>query len=259
MFLLASIFTGIKDFFSLKHIEELMGTWGYPLLFGLLFSCGLGLPLPEDIPLILAGYFIAIGKMHVAIAAVCAWLGIIGGDCMLYWFGHKYGLGITKVPFIGKHVTAQRIQYAERLFQRYGTWVVAFGRLFAGIRGAMVIAAGTIRFNLVRFLIADGLAAIVSGGLFMLLGHWAGKKLGDLEALREKISHYERYVLGGLILAIAVIAAWIWWGKKRHQPPVVEKALEKAVEKAEKSGVIQMPQPPQPTRVLQPAKDQNQR
>src|SRR5436190_19195951 len=116
---LASILTAFRAFFSLRHVEELMGPWGYPLLFGLLFSCGLGLPLPEDIPLILAGYFIAIGKMHLGIAAACAWLGIIGGDCMLYSFGRKYGLGITKVPFIGKHVTRQRIEHAERLFDRY--------------------------------------------------------------------------------------------------------------------------------------------
>jgi membrane protein DedA with SNARE-associated domain len=249
MFLLASIFTAIHQFFSLKHVEELMGTWGYPLLFGLLFSCGLGLPLPEDIPLLLGGYFIAIGKMHLVWAAIAAWCGIIGGDCMLYWFGYHYGLGITRVPFIGKHVTASRIQYAERLFQKYGTWVVAVGRLFAGIRGAMVVAAGTIRFSLVRFLIADGLAAIVSGGLFMALGYWAGIKLGDLEALSQSIKRYEHYVLSAVVLGVIGIAAWIWWRKKKHAPPVVEAALEKVVEKAENSPSKFMPRPqpkPQP-------------
>lgn len=218
----------------LQSIQNLMGTWGYPVLFGLLFSCGLGVPLPEDIPLLLAGYFVAIGKMHLGIAAVCAWLGIIGGDCMLYWFGRKYGLGITKVPFIGKHVTTQRIEHAERLFERYGTWVVAVGRLFAGIRGAMVVAAGTIRFSFIRFLIADGIAAIISGGMFVALGYWAGKKLGDLEHLRMKIQHYEHYVLGGMVLAVVLIVAWVWWRKKQHKQPVVEKALEKVVEQVEK-------------------------
>ena len=233
MFFVASILTWFGEQFSLRHIESLMGTWGYPLLFGLLFSCGLGMPLPEDIPLILAGYFIATGKMHLLIAAISAWLGIIGGDCMLYWFGHKYGLGITRVPFIGKHVTKRRIEYAERLFQKYGTWVVAVGRLFAGIRGAMVIAAGTIRFNLFRFLIADGLAAVVSGGLFMSLGYWAGKKLGDLESLREKVQHYEHYVLAGLAILAVLMAGWFWWRKKTYHPPIVDQALEKVVEKTD--------------------------
>lgn len=78
---------------------------GYLMLFGLLFACGLGLPLPEDIPLLVAGWMIASGKMHLAWAAVCAWCGIIGGDLVLYHFGKKFGLEITRVPFIGKHVT----------------------------------------------------------------------------------------------------------------------------------------------------------
>src|SRR5258707_15305073 len=184
---------------NLERVAELMdiGWAGYLVLFGLLFSCGLGMPLPEDIPLLVAGMLVGAGKMHLLIVAICAWCGIIGGDCVLYYMGHRFGLNITKVPFIGKHVTKDRIVQAERLFAKYGVWVVGVGRLFAGIRGAMVVAAGTIRFNVVRFLIADGLGAIVSGGLFMALGYWAGKKLGDLEELRKKIQHYEHRVLFG--------------------------------------------------------------
>jgi len=224
MFFVASILT---------RIEGLMSTWGYPVLFGLLFSCGLGLPLPEDIPLLLAGYFVANAKMHLAIASICAWLGIIGGDVVLYNLGKRYGLEITRVPVIGKHVTRERIEYAEKLFERYGTWVVGVGRLFAGIRGAMVIAAGAIRFNFVKFLIADGIAAILSGGMFIALGYWAGKKVGDLEAIREKVQHYEHYVIGGIVLIVLVIIAWKLFRKKTHTPPVVDKTLEKVVEKVE--------------------------
>src|ERR1700710_818645 len=156
MFFLASI---------LNKIQDLMGTWGYPMLFGLLFSCGLGMPLPEDIPLILAGYFVAIGKMHLGIAALAAWCGIVGGDCVLYSFGRRYGLGVTKVPIIGNHVTPERIKWVEQRFQRYGIWMVGVGRMFAVVRGAMVLTAGTIRFKFIPFIIADGLAAIVSGGM----------------------------------------------------------------------------------------------
>ena len=173
--------------FSPEQVERWFEWGGYFILFGLLFACGLGLPLPEDIPLLAAGYFVAQGKMNLVIASILAWCGIIGGDICLYYFGRRYGLNITRVPFIGKHVTRERILRAEELFERYGIWVVAVGRMFAGIRGAMVVAAGTIRFNFIKFLIADGLAAIVSGGLFVALGYWAGKTLGSISEMREKI------------------------------------------------------------------------
>src|SRR3954469_1180166 len=144
---LPDFFHAIKDFFSAAHIESLMEAGGYAVLFGLLFACGLGLPLPEDIPLILAGVLIAKGQMHLVPAAIAAWCGIIGGDIALYHFGKKFGLEITRVRFVGKHLTRQRIEWMEQLFERYGIFVVAVGRLIAIVRGAMVVAAGAARYN----------------------------------------------------------------------------------------------------------------
>ena len=221
--------------FSLDQVEGWFEWGGYFILFGLLFACGLGLPLPENIPLLLAGYFISQGKMDPFIASALAWLGIIGGDCVLYHLGKKYGLNITKVPFVGKHVTKGRILRAEQLFERWGVWVVAVGRLFAGIRGAMVVAAGAIRFNFVKFVIADGLAALVSGGLFILLGYWAGKKLGSIGEMRQKIKGVEHWVFGGIGLAVVVIVLFVWLRRKRHKP-VLDVALDRAAERAAHHG-----------------------
>src|SRR5947209_9774306 len=114
---------------DLNHVQGWLEAGGYFVLFGLLFACGLGLPLPEDIPLLLSGYFVAQppgtpGKMNVIHAAVVAWCGIIGGDCVLYYMGRRYGLNITRVPFVGKHVTKSRIVWAELKFQEWGVLVV---------------------------------------------------------------------------------------------------------------------------------------
>src|SRR4051794_33289502 len=101
---------------SIEQTEAWFEWGGYFILFGLLFACGLGLPMPEDIPLLLAGYFIAQGKMHLLMAGIVAWCGIIGGDMVLYSFGKRFGLEITRVPFVGKHVTKERVLRAEELF-----------------------------------------------------------------------------------------------------------------------------------------------
>lgn len=115
-------------FLDLNTVNGWMEVGGYFVLFGLLFACGLGLPVPEDIPLTLGGFFIAHGKMQWLPAAVIAWCGIIGGDCVLYHLGKRYGLNITRLPLVGKHVTKARIEKAERLFDRYGLGVVAIDR-----------------------------------------------------------------------------------------------------------------------------------
>lgn len=218
--------------FSPEQVEGWFEWGGYFILFGLLFACGLGLPMPEDIPLLAAGYFIAQGKMHWWHACIVAWCGIIGGDAVLYHFGKKFGLEITRVPFVGKHVTKERILRAEELFERWGIWVVAIGRMFAGIRGAMVVAAGATRFNFIKFVIADGIAAIVSGGLFILLGHWAGTKLGSIAEMRAKIKNYEHIVFSCAAVIIIGIIVLYWYRSKQQKPKLADVALDKAVQRA---------------------------
>jgi membrane protein DedA with SNARE-associated domain len=217
--------------FSLTQVQGWVQTGGYFVLFGLLFACGLGLPMPEDIPLIIGGALVAKGQMSLLIVSIVCWCGIIGGDCVLYHVAKKYGLEITRVPFIGKHVTRERIQRVEKMFEQYGVWVVAVGRLFAGIRGAMVVAAGATRYNFVKFVIADGLAALVSGGFFVAVGYWLGNNLTEENIKRFK--HW--FVIGGVVLVVGLIA-WIIW-KRRHKQQVIDaevRIVEKVAETGEK-------------------------
>jgi membrane protein DedA with SNARE-associated domain len=186
---------------------------GYGALFGLLLSCGVGFPLPEDVPLIASGILIANHRMHLALAAPLAWLGIVGGDCILYTFGYRYGHSVVKIPLIGKHITAARLERAETLFRKYGAWMVAVGRLFMGIRGAMVITAGTSRYKLHKFLIADGLAAIVSGGMFMYLGYCGGE-YGPAMAHRVRNFRHAMWTTAG-VLAIVLIVFFFWRDRRR--------------------------------------------
>ncbi|CAN5591890.1 DedA family protein [soil metagenome] len=224
-------FAAIFVAFSFAQIQGWIQTGGYFVLFALLFSCGLGLPLPEDVPLIIGGALVAKGQMNLVIVAIAAWCGIIGGDCVLYHIAKKYGMEITRVPFIGEHVTRARIQRVEKMFDQYGVWVVAVGRLFAGIRGAMVVAAGVTRYNFVKFIIADGLAALVSGGFFVAVGYWLGNNLTEARVREFK----EWFFVGGLLLAIGIIAWFIW--RKRHAAQVEAlevKVVEKVAQAADK-------------------------
>src|SRR3954465_7090276 len=101
-------FPSFLALFDPDTVQRWFAAGGYIALFGLLFACGLGLPLPEDIPLMIAGALVAKGQMHLLPAGVAAWCGIIGGDIVLYHFGKRFGLEITRVKFIGKHLTTER-------------------------------------------------------------------------------------------------------------------------------------------------------
>ncbi len=205
----------------MQSLEHALETGGYFVLFAVLFSCGLGLPLPEDIPLLIGGFGVGQGRLQLVWVALCCWCGIVGGDIMLYSLGKRFGLNITRVPVIGKHVTERRIQRAQVLFERWGIWVVAVGRLFAGIRGAMVIAAGATRYNFVKFIVADGLAALVSGGMWIALGWWAGHSIGDLRdpRVQDKIRNAKHYFIIAAIAAAVIFAVYAIWRHRRRQTP----------------------------------------
>jgi len=196
------------------HVRHWMERYGYFALFGVLFSCGLGLPIPEDIPLVIAGVFVAQGKMHLALAAVCAWCGIVGGDIVLYHLGKRFGLEVKRIPVIGRHLSEKRIDYVHQKFEQWGVWVIAVGRMFAGIRGTMVVVAGTIRFTLWKFILADGLAAVVSGGLFLMLGYWFGNNMETLKHYVEEGKKWTLLVCGVLALGLC---AWIYFHRQERR------------------------------------------
>jgi membrane protein DedA with SNARE-associated domain len=200
---------------NFDQIEGYIAAVGYPALFGLLFACGFGLPVPEDVPLIVAGALIAKGSMSWLWAGIFAWCGIIGGDICLYWISRKVGPRVTQLPLLRGHITQDRLDRVHKMFDKYGVGVVAVGRLFAGIRGAMVICAGTIRFNFLTFIIADSLAAIVSGGLWMWLGHWLGSNL-----TAEKVEHYKFRIIAGMIVLAIGFLIWVLW-KRRNKDRVI--------------------------------------
>jgi membrane protein DedA with SNARE-associated domain len=206
--------------FNIERILDLVSSGGYVLLFSLLFACGLGLPLPEDLPLIAAGALIARGTFTWPPAAICAWMGIMGGDLMLYRFGQRFGRGITRLPLIGRHVTPQRLDKMEAQFNKYGVAVVAIGRLFAGVRGTMVVVAGTMRYPLPRFIVADGLAAVVSGGLFMLLGYYLGNQLNE-----HTISKFKHVFVAVAVVVALLCIGWFVWKAKRARRAAEQTAV----------------------------------
>jgi membrane-associated protein len=195
------------------HAWRTMEAHGYIAMFLLLFFSGVGLPLPEDVPLIYAGVSIARRTMTWAVAGPVAWVAMMFGDSSLYILGYALGWRVVHLPVIGRHVSAKRLKRCEDWFQRWGIWAVGIGRMFAGIRTAMVVAAGTMRFTYLKMLAADGVAAIISGGAFMILGYWAGLHAGKTRDLIDK--YRELFTPFALLAAILMIIYLYWRSRQR--------------------------------------------
>ena len=113
---------------------ETHGVVAYATVFGVLIACGLGIPLPEDISLILGGYLSHHGAASLPGMMVVGFLGILGGDSIIYLAGRRLGSKVGQKPggFFARIVTPEKRAHVQRLFARHGPKVRSAPRTHAG-------------------------------------------------------------------------------------------------------------------------------
>lgn len=178
-----------------------------------LFVAGLGFPLPEDIPLIFGGAMAGAGKINVYIHFAISMVFILIGDTCLYLIGRKLGTASESKGRLSKLLTPERRAKAMAWFDKYGSWAVFFGRFVAGIRGAVYLTAGTVRFPLPRFILLDFLAALVSVPVWIWLGWTFGENWEVVVATMKSAQGWVLGIAGAVILGLIIY--FKWWRKRR--------------------------------------------
>jgi membrane protein DedA with SNARE-associated domain len=198
----------------------------YP--FGLLLLCGLGLPIPEDIVLIAAGFLGAQNEVPLISIVVVMYFGILLGDTIVYCMGRFFGRNVLDTKLGSYLISAVRLQKAEQAFTKYGRWVVFVGRFLPGLRAPIFFSAGLLRFSVFGFWLMDGLAAIVSAPLFVWLGHWAWVRYAnDLTEFQRALGQTKLYA-GGVLLVVVLTAFFYWKSRAKKNALIEERSQESA-------------------------------
>ena len=79
------------DVEHLKHFAERLQPHLYIGTFGLLFACGVAIPMPEEPVLLAAGYIAYRSGANVAVVMACAMAGVLLGDLAIFSVGRKNG------------------------------------------------------------------------------------------------------------------------------------------------------------------------
>lgn len=221
----------------------------YPVLLGVLVVASLGLPIPEDVPLIAAGIILATSPETASWSGtlLVALVGIMTGDLVLYSAGKRWGRDVVNHRWVRSLVTPARFDRMVELFHRYGTWMCFFGRFFMGIRAVMCVTAGATRFPYWRFFIADFAGALISIPFFVWLGWKFGQMLPQLKAWLGRAQ-----ILIFVLLGIAVVGL-VAFEIRRHRRVRAEREREAAPVEAPPRAAVRAPAapvpPPAPQRV----------
>jgi membrane protein DedA with SNARE-associated domain len=181
------------------NITHLIESYGYWALFALVAVESLGVPLPGETALIIAGTYA--GTTHHLnpwlIFAVASAAAIIG-DNIGYWIGDKGGYALARRYGPKVRFDERKLKIARYLFDRHGAKVVFFGLFVAVLRTYAAFLAGTSQMRWRLFLPANAAGGIVWAGVYTLLSYLAGHAL-------ERASSTITWVLAGAaVLAIAV-------------------------------------------------------
>lgn len=185
----------------------------YLIIFVFLILCGVGNPVPEDTVLIAAGYLAYTEVISIFWILLIAYVGVIGGDLLLYFFGHRYGQKVIEHPKFLKIIPVKRVNTIRRGFHRWGHWMIFFARFLVGFRSPTFLLSGVMKVPFRKFVAIDCLGALFSVPLFVGLGYLFG---AHVEAVGRDIRRIKSWVVAAVVLLIAIFLLWRWWRSRRE-------------------------------------------
>ena len=187
-------------------VVERLGAIGVGLL---IFLENVLPPIPSEVILPFAGFTAEQGKLNAVAAWVAATIGSLAGALVLYAIGAFIGEDRLRelshkrwFVFFGEKDFDRGLAF----FDRFGVWVVLFGRFIPLVRSIVSVPAGLDRMPLVRFAVLTA----IGSGLWNAVFITAGWILGD------NYDRVERYVAPAsyvVVAALAAIGVWLVWRK----------------------------------------------
>lgn len=185
---------------------------GYPGIVALMAMESSVLPVPSELVMPPAGYWIAKGEMNVWIVLACGVLGSIVGALANYWVAHL--LGRAFVRRFGRYVllSERSLERSERFFASHGPISTLVGRLVPVIRHLISIPAGIARMPLPQFVTFTGLGALAWCTVLTGIGYFLGR---HDDVLRNEV--VQRYVARALLVMAPVVALGVTVYVIRHR------------------------------------------
>jgi membrane protein DedA with SNARE-associated domain len=166
---------------------------------------GIGLPIPEEVPIVAAGVASRAQALHWYYALPACLVGALLGDSLMYAIGRYFGATVLKEhPWWSGFLTAEREKTIETLINKHGIKAFFVARFLVGLRSPFYLTAGILRVKYRWFLFADFIcASVVIGGFFGLAYLFGDRITGLIQSVERGFTVIAILVA---LVALAVIA-----------------------------------------------------
>ncbi len=183
--------------FSEEALLQFFSQYAYQpwLVYGaiafMMLISSFGFPVPEEVTLVSAGLVCYMAQhptllppppypgaavVNTNVAAMVALMAVIVSDTLVYLLGKKFGGRFLRSRFMEKY--RPKMDKVSRWTMDYGAWAAGIFRFTPGFRFPGHFACGMLGLSATKFILVDGIAAVVSVPTQILL-----------------IAHYGEYIL----------------------------------------------------------------
>lgn len=194
---------------AMVFLQSLQGFPAYALLFALLFSCGIGAPINEDILLLAAAALTLKGVMAPVPLMVVAWFGLVLGDALVFHWGHRFGARLLRHRYAARIVSEARLASMQDTMRRYGPAYIFVVRFMPGVRTPLFFAAGSLKMPYRHLFIFDGAAALVELPLLVYGVRYVGGRWEEILALMQRFQ-------GVLVPVFILLVVGVWLLARRR-------------------------------------------
>jgi membrane protein DedA with SNARE-associated domain len=197
----------------LDFILRIDNFWIYAVIFFFAYIENLFPPSPSDIIVIFCASLIGLGKTEFMLTFLSATFGSTLGFITMYFIGDKFGDEVLEKGKI-KFISPESVRKVEKLFSKYGDFLIVINRFLAGTRAVVAFFAGMGEMNLKRAIILSFISASMWYGILVFAGNLLGKNwkvIGDL------LSTYSTVITTIVVLLIIlfIIRAYFKTGRKK--------------------------------------------
>ena len=200
----------------ITQLPELIGQaveanqWlGYTAIFAAMFLENLFPPIPSELIMPLAGFYVQQGQMELLPVVLAGVLGTVIGA--LPWYGIGRLINEERIEqWLGANgrwigISPAELARSRRWFSRYGTALVFWGRLVPGIRTLISVPAGIEMMPMSPFLLWTTVGSLIWTLLLTVAGMVLGEGYSNVELWIEPVSKVVK-----VTLVVAVLAGGVW-------------------------------------------------
>jgi len=194
-------------------VEQWVAQWGYLGIFAAMVLENVVPPIPSEVIMPLAGFYVGQGQLNFVGVVLAGLLGTVVGALPWYGIGRlvnerRLGQWIERYGrWLG--VTAVDLEQSRGWFQRHGAAVVFWGRLIPAIRTLISVPAGIELMPFGPFLFWTTAGSLVWNLALTTAGWLLGSQWQRVLATIKPIEGWVNK-----LLALLVIGVVVWLGRR---------------------------------------------